>query len=322
MSLEPPAQFLIGTCGWSYKDDWKGIFYPDHLVASQFLEYYSQILPTVEIDSSFYHIPSQKTVLNWCQKTPKTFKFSAKLPQTVTHRAKLSLQKQEMIEDLHLYLTNMLPLEKESKLLAHLIQLPPTFSELNFSHNLESFLNYWNEWRETKGKELCGSSFTKESFRPVVEFRHKSWMKEKTFELLRKYNVAYCAVVEPLLPPVMEITRKDLFYLRFHGYGKKPWWNYNFSHEELAHWASELNEVYSQNPRITHVGYFNNHFSGYAVKNAMDILPEMNLKPIKDQEVVNLLFSEKFTSKKTRKATQKLSHVQKQNQKLDRWFKD
>ena len=144
--MESPANFLIGTCGWSYKDDWKGVFYPDYLKASQFLEYYAQIFSTVEVDSSFYHIPSQKTVSNWCQKTPNTFKFSAKLPQTVTHKAKLSMKEQKMKEDLHLYLTNMHPLEKENKLLAHLIQLPPKFSETNFFSILEAFLNYWNEW--------------------------------------------------------------------------------------------------------------------------------------------------------------------------------
>ena len=120
----------------------------------------------------------------------------------------------------------------------------------------------------------------------------------------------------------MEITRKDLFYLRFHGYGKNPWWNYKFTKEELSHWATELKALHSHNPRITHVGYFNNHFSGNAIKNAMDILPEMNLQPINNQEAVNAMFSAKSTSKKTRKTPQKSSHIQKQNQMLDKWFKD
>ncbi len=313
--METPTSLLIGTCGWSYKDDWKGVFYPDHLKLSQFLEYYAHIFPTVEIDSSFYHIPSQKTVENWCQKTPTSFRFSAKLPQTVTHKAKLNLHEKAIKNELHLYWKNMLPLEREHKLLAHLIQLPPKFSEDDYLADLETFLNYWNEWRETYGKELCGSSFTEESFRPVVEFRHKSWMKDRTFELLRRYNVAYCAVIEPLLPPIMEITRKDLFYLRFHGYGKKPWWNYKFSDEELTHWAKELKKVYAQNHHMTHVSYFNNHFSGNAVKNAMDILPKMDLQPITPPEEVEATFAPHKTS-------QRRTKLQKQNQMLDRWLKD
>jgi uncharacterized protein YecE (DUF72 family) len=109
----------------------------------------------------------------------------------------------------------------------------------------------------------------------AVEFRHLSWMTDKVFELLRRNNVIYCAVVEPLLPPRMDITNSDLLYLRFHGYGKSPWWNYQFSQEELDQWAKIIQTSVTNSPHTTHAIYFNNHYSGYAVKNAGDLIPKL-----------------------------------------------
>ena len=108
MSIE---NIYVGTCGWSY-DDWKQVFYPNALKQQNFLEFYSKVFQTVEIDSSFYHIPSKNTVINWDKKTPNNFKFSAKLPQEITHKAKLELNKSE--KALKQHWDSFSPLEKPS----------------------------------------------------------------------------------------------------------------------------------------------------------------------------------------------------------------
>jgi len=74
----------IGTCGWSYKE-WSGVFYPDGLTAGKFLSHYAERYPVVEVDSTFYHSPSRKTVEGWRDRTPEGFGFSLKVPQAITH---------------------------------------------------------------------------------------------------------------------------------------------------------------------------------------------------------------------------------------------
>jgi uncharacterized protein YecE (DUF72 family) len=74
----------IGTCGWSYKE-WSGVFYPDDPTAGEFLSSYAERYPVVEVDSTFYHSPSRRTVEGWRDKTPDGFGFSLKVPQTITH---------------------------------------------------------------------------------------------------------------------------------------------------------------------------------------------------------------------------------------------
>jgi uncharacterized protein YecE (DUF72 family) len=300
---------LIGACGWSYKDDWKGVFYPTELKPNQFLEFYSHIFSTVEIDSSFYRIPTKKIVQTWVHRTPSHFTFSGKIPKEVSHDKGLEFA--EIEDPLLSYLDNISPLESSNKMLAHLLQLPPKFS-IDHIGNLETFFSYWNEWRETRGKFIIGSNYSAQSWCLVVEFRHPSWMVDKTFELLRQYNVAYCAVVEPLLPPRMDITRDDLFYLRFHGYGKNPWFNYLFSQKEIADWAKLIKNSLDANPKTKHVAYFNNHFSGNAVKNALDLMPLVGLSPQNTLEAANKQFQ--------RDIAKKITKTDKNGKSLDKWI--
>ena len=232
----------------------------------------------------------------WVDRTPPNFFFSAKLPQEITHKKKLDLQLEDSFLATHF--NSFLPLEESHRMIGHLIQLPPSFHMDKHWNVLENFLNLWHDWRETKGRALLGSNFTEKSFWPIIEFRHKSWMKERTFALLNAYNVTYCAVIEPFLPPRFEITTPELFYLRFHGYGKDPFWKYNFSKEELGQWAEKLLNSSEKNKNTTHVAYFNNHFSGYAVKNALDIIPNLNQHPITPLDQVNRIFLKKHGSKK------------------------
>ena len=313
-----PSSIYIGTCGWSYKEDWKTVFYPDWLPESQFLEYYSNIFSTNEIDSSFYRIPSQKIVESWVKKTPVDFLFSAKIPKQITHTAKLDL---ELCENaLNEYFQNISLLESKHKMLAHLLQLPPSFSFEQDQPKLEKFFKVWNDFRANQLSK--DDQFQRDSWRLVVEFRNNSWMREESFALLKEYQIAYCAVVEPLLPPRMDMTRTDLFYIRFHGYGKNPWFNYLFDDEELEKWASELKNIFVSHPKADKVVYFNNHFSGNAVKNALDIMPKVGVMPLKTlDEVINEFSKHAFNSNIKQKRTKKKFAIFGQGNSLDNWMK-
>ncbi|MCF2139019.1 MAG: DUF72 domain-containing protein [Candidatus Lokiarchaeota archaeon] len=311
----------VGTCGWVYQPDWVDIFYPNFLASSLYLEYYSSIFNSVEIDSSFYYTPKRETVEKWCYITPNYFRFSAKINQKVTHIAKLDLRKCK--NDLIQYLENFLPMEAENKLIAHLIQLPPSFSyeEKKDKQNFEDFISFWLEWRESRGRELLGDKTSKNSWQGVVEFRNKTWIRDSIMDLLSDYQIGYCAVVEPLLPPTFINPVKDLLYLRFHGYGKNPWWNYLFNDTELNQWARKISIFHTDNPSTKIAAYFNNHFSGYAVKNALDILPKLNLKPQQPVKLVQENFRKKHKSKKRYSPSPKNKNpnLSKKNR-LDNWF--
>ncbi|MHA1150042.1 MAG: DUF72 domain-containing protein [Promethearchaeota archaeon] len=264
-------KILIGTSGWGY-DEWVGPFYPKGLAVREYLQYYSEIFYTSEINTSFYHIPAKQVVQSWVKKTPKNFLFTAKLPKIITHTYKLRIN--ESWAPLMSYMDSMKPLLTSKKLLAFLIQLPPSFQKSKDFRNLKEFITNWPEDWEQRGYYL------------VVEFRDKSWMDDSVFEYLRNQNLTYCSVIEPKLPPWMEITNRQFCYIRFHGYGENIWFNYEFSANEIKEWASKIRKILND---IDCIGiYFNNHFSGYATKNALMMMRELNVVPRKDPNDVRL----------------------------------
>jgi uncharacterized protein YecE (DUF72 family) len=239
------SDILLGTCGWSYAE-WEGILYP---YAQNKLRQYSSIFPTAEIDSTFYSLPKEEMVLGWTRNTPRDFVFSAKLPQTITH--KKSIDPARGIDaDLKQFLEGMKPLREAGKLACVLVQLP---GFLRFDgQRLESFLSLLPD----------DQAFS-------LEFRHHSWLQEETFKLLAEHHVAYTIVDEPLLPPDVHVT-SDIAYLRWHGRGRKPWFNYRYSEEQLQQWVPKVNKVAAEAKKV--VGYFNNHFHGYAPENALQMM--------------------------------------------------
>jgi len=266
------SKILVGTSGWGY-DEWIGPFYPKSLKKEDFLLFYSEVFYTNEINTTFYNVPSRWVVQNWVNKTPSNFLFSAKIPQTITHENKLDIDL--CLNDLNHYLNSMEPLINAKKLLSFLIQLPPTFNKKDHFNNLKEFVNNWP------------GDLKKEKYYLTVEFRHKSWMDDEVFEYLREKSLTYCAVVEPLLPPRMDITNSELAYIRFHGFGKKIWFDYFFKEEEIKRWAQSISEII---PKVERIGiYFNNHFSGYAAKNSLMLMKELGLQPKNSPERVSLL---------------------------------
>lgn len=215
------------------------------------LSHYVKYFGTAEINSTFYRYPSRGMVYGWLKSSPKNFVFTAKLPRIITHETKLNSG--EHIEN-HLarFLELMDPLRNASKLGPLLIQLPPSFSLSKHFNDLTNFL------------ELLPSEF-----RFAIEFRNLSWIQEKTWKVLRDHNVAYTIVDEPLLPSDVYITA-DFAYFRWHGRGKRPWYNYRYKREELESWVPKVLDVKDKVDKV--YGFFNNHFHGYAIENCVEIL--------------------------------------------------
>jgi uncharacterized protein YecE (DUF72 family) len=242
---------FFGTSGWSYKE-WEEVFYQKG--EKRKLRAYSRVFKTVEIDSTFYRYPSKGMVMGWVRYSPSDFIFTAKLPKVITHDKKLGLKK-DIKTDLEAYLDLMRPLQLNGKLGCLLIQLPPKY-EYN-PKNLESFF------------ELVDPNF-----RFAVEFRNLSWMRDETWKLLEKYDVAYVNVDEPLLPPEVHLTT-DFTYFRWHGRGERPWFDYRYSKEEIDPWIPKVEDAARKVKKV--YGYFNNHFHGYAPENCLYLLEKLGL---------------------------------------------
>jgi uncharacterized protein YecE (DUF72 family) len=254
-------ELLIGTSGWSY-NEWAGVFYPN--TSTNKLSFYSKVFRTAEVDSTFYAFPSKGMVMGWSRYTPDNFVFSVKLPQALTHEKKLDL-KGGVEGELVRFLSLLKPLIAAGKLGPVLIQLPPSFSYDEDFERLERFLGV-----------------IPEDVKFAVEFRHPSWLRDDVWALLRKRNVANTIVDEPLLPPDTVVTA-DFAFIRWHGRGSRPWYNYRYTPQELEAWAPKVREV-SGRVKKTY-GYFNNHFRGYAVENSLKMMGLLGESTARQDEV-------------------------------------
>lgn len=237
---------ISGTCGWSYQE-WVGAFYPNNRVAK--LPFYARVFDSVEVDSSFYKAPSKSMVAGWIRATGPGFKFSLKVPKTVTHDRRLVGAEKEFLDFVDL----VQPIAEAGKLGCLLTQLPPDFT-FKQRGSLESFFN-----------------LIPEEMHFAVEFRHESWNREETWDLLKKYGVANTVTDSPiefLARPV--VTAKTHSYVRWHGRGKPVWYDYMYSEEELRPWLDKLEEIEEKVPVV--YAYFNNHYRAAAPSNLLHLL--------------------------------------------------
>jgi uncharacterized protein YecE (DUF72 family) len=241
------SRLIFGTSGWSYKE-WVGPFYQN---AKKMFSYYARFFNTAEINSTFYRYPGKSTIYGLNRASPPDFVFSAKLPRLLTHEKRLNPD-DNVKKDLNRFLELLEPLDARGKLGCILIQLPPSFA---YERDLESFKAFLE--------------MAPEGYEFAAEFRHPSWMREDTWKLLERHNVAYCIVDEPLLPPEVHITA-DFAYFRWHGRNPRPWYDYHYTEEELAEWVPRVERTQDEVEKV--YGYFNNHYHGYAVENCIEIL--------------------------------------------------
>ena len=254
------TELFIGTSGWSY-NEWAGVFYPNS--STNKLSYYSKLYGTAEVDSSFYAFPSKGLVLGWARYTPENFVFSVKLPQLLTHEKRLDVGKGVEAELIR-FLDLLKPLIATGKLGPVLVQLPPSYSFQSDFEKLKGFLTQ-----------------TPDDVKFAVEFRHPSWLREEVWSLLRGRNVANVIVDEPLLPPDTVVTA-DFAFIRWHGRGTRPWYNYRYNEKELDSWVPKVREVTSRVKKT--FGYFNNHFKGFAVENSLRMMEKLGVSNPQQQE--------------------------------------
>jgi len=241
----------LGTCGWSFPD-WKGTFYPAG--TKDELAYYASQFDAVEIDSSYYRIPSAKSVDGWRERTPRGFLFCPKLPGEITHGKML-----EGVDEQVAAFADVIS-RLGDKLGPILVQLHPSFAHDQLP-TLETFLS-----RLPAG------------FRYAVEFRHRSWADQPdALQLLRAMNMGLAMAHHPWYARIREATT-DFAYLRLLG-RRDVFPNFGQVHrprdEALAEWAAFLKAISS---RVTRCYVFvNNQFEGHSpatIARLRSLLPE------------------------------------------------
>jgi uncharacterized protein YecE (DUF72 family) len=160
------VRVLVGTSGFSYKE-WKGRFYPEKIAADEMLHFYASHFGTVEMNNTFYRMPTEKVLLGWAGEVPETFTFGIKAPQRITHQKRLN----DVAEEVDYFLRTVSVLG--GRLGPTLFQLPPNFKK--DLPRLQAFLGSLpNRWRS------------------AFEFRHPSWFDEEVFGALRDHDAALC----------------------------------------------------------------------------------------------------------------------------------
>jgi uncharacterized protein YecE (DUF72 family) len=232
------SKLFIGTSGWNYAHWAEGIFYPQGLSQTKWLEHYAKFFNSVELNVTFYRLLQKKIFQNWRKRTPRNFHFVAKGSRFITHIKKIK----GIEEPLKLFIERVCGLKE--KLAAILWQLPPSFKkDLN---RLEYFLKL----------------LKKIKIRQVFEFRNDSWFDQEVYALLKRYNVCLCIAHSGRFPCVKEVTA-GFIYLRFHG--GDSLYSSNYSDKELKEWADFVKEYKGKDI----FAFFNNDAYGYALKNAL-----------------------------------------------------
>ena len=230
----------IGTSGWSY-NHWRGPFYPENLPSGRWLEFYAENFDTVELNSSFYHLPKKKTFENWYQRTPNGFVFSVKASRFISHILKLS----NALDPLQRFIDNAMGLKE--KLGPILFQLPPKFT-LDFER-LEKF-----------------TKILPKDQRFTFEFRHQSWFCNEVYQLLQKNNLALTISDTPKYPLVEKVTA-DFVYARLHGHDVL--YTSKYSKADLEDWAAKIKTWLAAGLDV--FVYFDNDANAHASQNAKEL---------------------------------------------------
>jgi uncharacterized protein YecE (DUF72 family) len=236
------STYRIGCSGWNY-DSWRrGVFYPERCPARLWLEYYARRFDTVEVNATFYRLPTVKAVQGWVDQTPDDFVFAVKMSRYVTHVKRL----RELTPSLELFYGRIEPLVRSLKLGPVLWQLPPTFKR--------------DDDRLADALERLPQG------RHAFEFRHPTWFVPEVMELLRSHAVALVIGDRPEVHrfQTLDLTT-DWAFVRFHAgtRGRRG----NYSESELREWADRIRSWAVREAFI----YFNNDWEGFAPRNALHL---------------------------------------------------
>jgi uncharacterized protein YecE (DUF72 family) len=261
-----PAPIRLGTQGWNY-DAWVGPFYPTGTRAADYLSIYSRALDTVEVDSTFYAVPSVKTVRGWAARVPNGFAFALKLPQEISHENRL----RESTDLAKLFFDRAR--ELGDRLGPVLIQLGPDFAPAELPA-LAGFL-----------------PLLPRDLRFAVEFRQRGWIHDGLLALLAEHNVALALTDARWIPRKLMLSlaarpTADFAYVRWMGPNRDL---VDYSRiqvdrtRELEAWSHALRSLAERVKSVW--GYVNNHFAGHSPSNVRDLQRMLGQKPVMPDEL-------------------------------------
>jgi uncharacterized protein YecE (DUF72 family) len=256
----------VGTCGYGY-EDWQGVFYPSDIPRSERLAYYASEFEAVELDFTYYRMPTAEHLRALAAKVPAAqalatpgpvFRFAVKAHQDMTHNRRTGPAPFAQFR------AAVAPLQRQGRLGAVLLQFP-----YSFHHNQEN-VGYL---------ERCFELLP--DLPLVVEFRSREWVSQRTLALLREAGVGFCNVdlpELPELPPRTAFVTSETAYVRLHGRNASKWWqhdeaweryDYSYETDELSEWVPHLLDMAAE---AGHLYVFaNNHWQGQAVTTARQL---------------------------------------------------
>ena len=258
------ARIYVGTSGYSFKD-WLGTVYPPAMKPRDFLSHYARLFDTVEINSTYYRVPSPSMFLNMLNKVPQDFTFVVKLPEEMTH------EREKWKTVVRPFLEGVAPLIEARQLGGFLAQFPYSFKPNSRT------LDHLKHVADVLVR--CGV--------PVnVEFRHKSWYEKSVFSALKHTGLGFVNVDLPSLsglPQATNIITSDVAYYRLHGRNAKMWWDhptpshrYDYLYDEqLEEWAKRIEDG-TRTAKKSYI-FNNNCHLGQSVVNALYLHQRFNL---------------------------------------------
>jgi uncharacterized protein YecE (DUF72 family) len=235
------ARIRIGCSGWNY-DHWRELFYPRGLPTSRWLLHYAETFDTVEVNATFYRLPTTRATKSWAETTPDGFLFAIKASRYLTHVKRL----RELTDGWKRFSERIEPIVEAGKLGPLLWQLPEQFHR--------------------DDDRLAAALEALPPGRHSFEFRHESWFVPQVEKLLRSHEAALVVGDDPKRPFQTHSRTADWMYLRFHrGRGRDG----NYTPAQLRDWAARVRawrrrgEVYA---------YFNDDWGGHAIREAQRLL--------------------------------------------------
>lgn len=246
------ARAWIGTSGWNYKS-WRDVLYPSGLPQREWLSRFSEEFNTVELNNSFYRIPSKDSVKRWSDEAPRRFRFAVKLWRGITHFKKLK-QCEEYV-DRFLQVADLFDPRQRAPLL---VQLPP-----NLNRDLERLGSFLDLLKSKTGR----------GWKIAVEFRNEDWLSTDVYHLLDKHRAAICLHDMPGKAAVDNPNDASFVYFRRHGFHDGRY-DGCYKDSQLQADAEAVQTWLDRGKTV--FGYYNNDAHGYAVRNARALSSMLN----------------------------------------------
>jgi uncharacterized protein YecE (DUF72 family) len=292
------GRIRVGNSGWSY-DDWIGPFYPERATKKELLRIYFSRFETVEVNSTFYHVPAKGTVISWAREATNWDKreLTIKLPSRVSHDLCMKEEPDEFERELDRFKEIVIdPLVDHGSMGALLFQASPYFSvrgDIKYKMKSPPKVPLPEYSFGIKRLSEIGAKISSLVENPVIEFRNSSWLTEdlhllgEARDILRENGVALAVVDGPSFPWFSEETSRHN-YIRFHGRNKEAWFKgveddpsarylYDYSAGELGERLDPIRIMASKVDQDTRI-YFNNHPKGLAPNNAQKLMELLNIQ--------------------------------------------